>query len=70
MRSFMACTPCQILFGYSNQSARDGQGMRHTRKNRNIDRVLLGHLKERDHLEDARITLKWIFNMLIECGLD
>jgi hypothetical protein len=42
----------------------------HMRKKRNIDRVLWGHLKKRATLEDVRIILNWIFNMLTECGMD
>jgi hypothetical protein len=42
----------------------------HMRMKTNVDRVLWGHLKKRDHLEDGSVILNWIFNMLIEYRLD
>jgi hypothetical protein len=56
MRSFMICTPHQILLGISNKE--EWREEVHTR-------FWWGNLRERNHLEDpsidGRIILRWIF---------
>jgi hypothetical protein len=59
-----------IIWIFKSMSMRWAGHEAHMRKKRNIDRVLWGHLKKRATLEDARIILNWIFNMLTECGMD
>jgi len=66
MKSFMICTPYQILFRWSNQQKWDGQGQGALRETGKVyTRFWWGDLMEGDHLEDldigGRATLKWIF---------
>jgi hypothetical protein len=65
MRSFMICTPHQILFGLSNQKELDGQacGM-YGAETKGVSRVLVRKPKRKIPLGrgvDGRKTLKWIF---------
>jgi len=65
-RSFMICTPKQILFARSNQEGLDGRDMWHVRERGHVHKWFLwGHLREKGLVKnldiDARIILKFSF---------
>jgi hypothetical protein len=65
MRSLMICTAHPIMFGDKSKRMRWAGHVARMGKWRGVHRVLVGNLKERDHLGgpgvDGRIILRWIF---------